>query len=91
LSTVQAYTAYAVTGTVQVSTADGTQCNGVVNLDFVAGTDLADADVFAIQQAIIAAFPTAWGVNTGYIQASKQGQSLTLYATDYTSTPPTFQ
>ncbi len=91
MSTVQAYTAYAVSGNVQVNTAAGTQCTGVVSLEFTAGTDLTDADVFAIQQAIIAAFPPAWGVNSSYIQATKEDQSLTLYATDYTSTPPVFQ
>jgi hypothetical protein len=88
---VQAYTAYAVSGNVSVTTAGGTQCDGVVSLTFTAGTDLTDADVFAIQKAIIAAFPSAWDVNSGYIQASKQDQSLTLYTTDYTSTPPAFQ
>jgi hypothetical protein len=91
VSTVQAYTAYAVSGNVQVSLADGTQCDGVVDLNFTAGASLTDDDVFAIQEAIIAAFPVAWGVGNGDIQASKQNQSLTLYTTDYASTPPAFQ
>lgn len=91
MSTIQAYTAYTVGGSVQVSTEAGTQCNGVIELSFTAGTDLTDADVFAIQQALIAAFPPAWGVTNGYIQAGKQGQSLTVYTTDYASNPPAFQ
>ena len=90
MSTTENSLSYMISGSVQVMTAGGSQCNGAVNLSISAGTDVTDDQVAAIQQAIVAAFPAAWGVTNDYIGVTKQDASLTQYATDYTSTPPSF-
>lgn len=90
MSATQTSLSYVISGSVQVMTAGGSQCNGAINLAILAGTDVTDGEVSAIQQAIVAAFPTAWGVTNDYISVAKQADVLTQYTTDYTATPPSF-
>lgn len=90
MSETQNATVYNIYGAPDASTAAGTQCGGVINLSITAGTDTTDADVFALLDALLAAFPAEWGVTTDVVTLSKVEQSTTEYATNYTSSPPAF-
>ena len=91
MSETQDSTNYLIYGTVDLTTPGGTSCGGVIQLNIAGGTDFADADVFTIQEALAAAFPTAWNITAqGTFPASKQGQVVTDYGVDYSTNPPSF-
>jgi hypothetical protein len=83
-------TIYTVSSGLGWSTQQGTQCNGGLQLEITGGTDFTDDDLFALQQALVAAFPEAWGVTIEDFSVSKFGQQSTSYVTNATATPPTF-
>lgn len=90
MSNTQANTTYTLSCGAGFSTAAGTQCNGAIQLSISAGSDFADADLFEFQQALVGAFPAAWGVGIGDISAMKEDEEVTTYTTHATSTPPSF-
>jgi hypothetical protein len=78
---------------VQVMLPDGSQCNGPINLYFTptpGSTTMTDAVVLGVQQGLLAAFPPSWGLTNVDMQIAKTDQTTVTYATDYTSTPPSF-
>lgn len=85
MATTQQTVSYMLQGGVQGNTSGGTQYNGVVNLTITPGVDFTDADAFAIQEAILAAFPTSWTLSNLDLPLRKEGDALTTYATDYTA------
>lgn len=93
MSASQEVVQYGGDGAVQVMLPDGSQCNGVVALWFTpaAGSTAMTEDIIgAVQQAIVAAFPSSWGVTNADIPIVKTDQTTVTYTTDYTSTPLTF-
>lgn len=90
MSTTQSYVAYAINGGMNGTTPGGTQFNGVIEVSITPGSDLTDAEAIAIQQAVLAAFPAAWGLTDEDVQIGKTDSSLILFTTDYTSNPPSF-
>jgi len=90
VSTTQSYTGYTINGTLEVTLPSGSQCGGIINLAVSAQNDITDDEVSALQQALVAAFPAAWNVTNDDITIQKQGQSITSYATNYTTNPPSF-
>jgi hypothetical protein len=90
VSNTQDTTSYTLSCGIGSSTPAGTQCNGAIQLGITAGTDFTDADLFALQQALAAAFPAAWGVVLADIAVSKQDQVFTSYTTNMASNPPSF-
>lgn len=81
---------YFIVGGIQANTPGGSSINGAVELSISAASDLTDADIFALQEALVAAFPTGWGIDNSAIPISKQATSLTQYATNYSAVPPSF-
>jgi hypothetical protein len=93
MSTSTEIVQYMMNGAVQVMLPDGSQVYGVVELAFTpspGSTVLTDSIVLTIQQAMVAAFPSAWGVTNGDLPINKTDTTTIAYATDYTSNPPAF-
>ena len=94
LSTTTEVVQYMMNGAVQVMLPDGSQCDGSIGLSFTpaeGSTVMTDAIVLAVQQALVAAFPTAWGVVDQDLPIIKTDQTTVAYVTDYASSPPVFQ
>lgn len=86
MSTSTEIVQYMTNGAIQVMLPDGSQCNGVIALTFTAApgsTDLTDAMVFSVQQALVAAFPSAWSITNSDIPISKTDGTTVAYTTDY--------
>lgn len=86
MSTSTEIVQYMTNGAIQVMLPDGSQCNGVIALSFTAApgsTDLTDSIVFSVQQALVAAFPSAWDITNGDIPVNKTDGTTIAYTTDY--------
>lgn len=84
MSTTQATNAYVYSGGANFTTPGGTQVNGAMEIQVNAGSDFTDADAFALQEAILAAFPASWNLTNGDMPVTKLDTSQTQYVTDYT-------
>lgn len=90
MPTTQSTVVYFGDGQAEGTTPEGTQFNVVFGINVTAGSDFTDADAFAIEQAIVAAFPASWGVTSGAMPIARQDSTITGYRTNYTATPPSF-
>jgi hypothetical protein len=86
----QSSTTYSLSCGTGWSTPAGTQVGGAIQLDITAGSDFTDADLFALQQALVTALPASWNVTLTDFSAMKLGQEFTTYVTNATATPPSF-
>ncbi len=91
MPSTQDITAYTVTGGAEGNTPGGTGYFANINMTITPGTDFADADAFAIFNAMLAAFPAGWNVTAPESMNIQKGDTeLTSYTTNYTSNPPSF-
>lgn len=90
MSSTQSTVQYVTNGAVQGSAPDGTEFYGTVTLTVEPGSTFTDEDAAAIQQKLVAAFPADWSVTNSDIPIQKIDTTLVQYATNYTTTPPSF-
>jgi hypothetical protein len=90
VSTTQNITQYTYSAGPGGTTEGGTQFGVNLGITVEAGTDFTDADSFAIQSALAAAFPESWGVVADDISLTKAQVDSTFFTTNLESDPPSF-
>ena len=83
MSTSENVTSYTFSAGPGGTTSSGTSYNANIAITVAAGSDFNDAAAWALHDALAAAFPAAWGIQSTDISLYKAQDNDTQYAPNY--------